>query len=80
MGTTHAYLPRDTASPGVEIFTDVQRPLTLALARRVSTPALNLFSLSPSLSLSPLALLCSLREDVAKIFSGLDLNLFPRPP
>lgn len=39
---------------------------------RVSTLVLNLFFL--------LSLPSPLREDVAKIFSGLDLNLFPRPP
>jgi len=52
VGITHAYLPRDTASPGVEIFTDVQRPLTLALARRAANPRLYSCALNFSLSLS----------------------------
>lgn len=55
VGITHAYFPRDTASLGVEIFTDVQRPLTLA--RRAANPHLHpcsqpLFPLLPSFALS----------------------------
>lgn len=53
VGNTHAYLPRDTASPGVEIFTDVQRPLTLALARRAANPRFHPCTLNPLFFLPP---------------------------
>lgn len=35
---SHVYLPRNAASPGIEIFTDVQRPLTLGLAKHIPGP------------------------------------------